>query len=316
MSNIAIFGGTGFIGSHLTKHLVQEGHHLHLLTRTLKSKEHVTMTKGHVENPDDLSHVLQDVDVAIYCIGIIRQYPDLSFQHVHFELAKKCIDQSLRSGVRHFVLISANGSRPNGTAYQKTKFLAEEYLKNSGLSYTILKPSLIFGEPAEANQMEFCKQLVKDMLSLPKPLGYFAPLFFKGFRLHQAGQFELAPVHVKDLAWIVGQVVADSSFANQTFLVCGTPVSFKTIIQTLLKAIGQRKCLVPMPAFLVQSVAYFFENFRWFPVSVDQMTMLLEGNTADSQNAEHPQKNIIDLFPSRQWLNFDTEALQYLNDLS
>ena len=312
MSNITIFGGTGFIGSHITDYLSKEGHHLNLLVRNhqhVQTKENVSITEGDVENIENLKKILQNADVAIYSIGMIREFRGLSFQHVHFELAKKCIDVAVHCGVSHFVMISANGARLNGTAYQKTKFLGEEYLRNSGLNYTILKPSVIFGKPKNLQQMEFCKQLHKDMLSLPKPLGYFAPLFFQGLKVHQAGKFELAPVHVKDLAWIVSQVISDKRFLNQTDVVCGQSISFQQIIQTLSQAIGEKKCLIPTPAFLIQCIAYFFEKYQWFPVSIDQMTMLLEGNTADSQNAE---QNIIDLFSSHQWTCFDVEALHYL----
>ena len=78
--------------------------------------------------------------------------------------------------------MSANGVKVNGTGYQSTKYLAEEYLKESGLNYTIFRPSLIFGKPN--NDQEFCSQLRDTMLKLPIP----APLFFDGFDLFKAGQ--------------------------------------------------------------------------------------------------------------------------------
>ena len=78
-------------------------------------------------------------------------------------------------GINRFILMSANGAKMNGTSYQSTKYISEEYLKFSDLDYTIFRPSLIFGDPRGNDRPEFCTQLKKDMLNLPFP----APNFFK-----------------------------------------------------------------------------------------------------------------------------------------
>ena len=98
--------------------------------------------------------------------------------------------------VKRFILMSANGVCENGTGYQSTKFRAEEYLKDSGLDWTIFRPSLIFGD--SNGKQEFCKQLRDDMLSLPFP----GPLFFDGLNIFNAGKFKMSPIHVKDVSQI------------------------------------------------------------------------------------------------------------------
>ncbi|GIT57575.1 MAG: hypothetical protein Ct9H300mP18_10040 [Candidatus Neomarinimicrobiota bacterium] len=73
-------------------------------------------------------------------------------------------------------MMSANGVKVDGTGYQKTKYLAEEYLKFSNVDWTIFRPSLIFGDPRGGDRPEFCSQLKKDMLSLPfSPRSQFSP---------------------------------------------------------------------------------------------------------------------------------------------
>ena len=90
--------------------------------------------------------------------------------------------------------MSANGVKADGTPYQVTKYEAEEYLKASGLDWTIFRPSVIFGDPGE--RMEFATQLASDIIRPPLP----APLFFDGVSPLNAGQFRLSPVHVEDVA--------------------------------------------------------------------------------------------------------------------
>ncbi|GIT40804.1 MAG: hypothetical protein Ct9H300mP9_6540 [Candidatus Neomarinimicrobiota bacterium] len=86
------------------------------------------------------------------------------------------MDQCKELGIDRFILMSANGVRPDGTGYQKTKWLAEQYLMNTDLKWTIFRPSLIFGDPRGSNRPEFCTQLKKDLIRLPIP----APLFHDG----------------------------------------------------------------------------------------------------------------------------------------
>ena len=59
--------------------------------------------------------------------------------------------------------MSANGVKIDGTGYQKTKHLSEQYLKYTKLNWTIFRPSLVFGDPRGNNRPEFCTQLKKDM---------------------------------------------------------------------------------------------------------------------------------------------------------
>ena len=92
--------------------------------------------------------------------------------------------------------MSANGVKPNGTDYQVTKYKADVYLKNNIKNWTIIRPSLIFGD--SNGKKEFCSELKKDMLSLPVP----APSFFSGFNILSAGKFKMSPIHVQDIAKI------------------------------------------------------------------------------------------------------------------
>ena len=198
---VALFGGTGFVGTYLTEELLNNNHTPVLLARA-GSENKITRAKDCVINTGDVSDkniiedTIRDVDAVIYNIGLIRQFPrkGITFENTHFKGAKLCIDTASRLGVKRFILMSANGVKYEGTEYQSTKFLADQYLKNSTLDWTIFRPSLIFGNPK--GKIEFCTQLRDDMLGLPLP----APLFFDGININNAGKFSMSPIHISDVA--------------------------------------------------------------------------------------------------------------------
>ncbi len=192
---VALFGGTGFVGTHITEELINNHHDPVLLVRPgsenkvyLPDKCHVNI--GDITDFESIEQTINNTDAVIYNIGIIRQFPKkgVTFEELHFEGARHCMEAAERLGVKRFILMSANGVKYDGTGYQSTKFLAEQYLKNTELEWTIFRPSLIFGDPK--GKQEFCSQLRDNMLSLPLP----APLFFEGLIPWTAGQF-LSLIH-------------------------------------------------------------------------------------------------------------------------
>ena len=109
---------------------------------------------------------MMNCSTVIYNIGIIRQFnsKDITFEKLHYEFAKMVIDRAVHYDIKHFILMSANGVKSEGTGYQTTKFRAEEYLKSSGLNYTIFRPSLVFGKPK--NDQEFWGSLPSYAVSM------------------------------------------------------------------------------------------------------------------------------------------------------
>jgi nucleoside-diphosphate-sugar epimerase len=273
----ALFGGTGFIGNYITEELLKSGHIPSLLVRkaSVSKVDECIIVNGDIRDDRAVSKTLENCDTAIYLIGILREFSQkgITFQSLHFEGAKRAIDISERLGVRRFILMSANGAKPDGTKYQRTKFAAEEYLKKSSLLWTIFRPSIVFGDPGE--NLEFCKQIRNSIINKPFP----APLFYKSIFPKNPGSFRMAPVYVKDLAKIFAGSLQNEQTYNKTFEICG-PEQFdwKSILSIIAESCGKKKAMLPAPVFAVKAVAVLFERFGFFPVTRDQITMLMEGN--------------------------------------
>jgi len=304
---IALFGATGFVGSYIIELLIKNNHCPSVLIRE-KSKDKLIFSEkskiifGNINNLNAIEKTITNADAVIYNIGIIREFPKekITFQNLHFEGAKRCIDIAKSLGVNRFILMSANGVKKEGTGYQVTKYNAEEYLKKSKLDYTIFRPSLIFGEPKIEEHIEFCTQLKNDMLSLPIP----APLFYKGFLPFKAGTFMLTPIHVKNVADFFVKSIGMEETIGKTYNLGGKEAkTWKEIIHNIAISSKQNKWKVPTPIFIIKIVATFFDSFKWFPITKDQLTMLIEGNT--TQDDYFNEFNI-------EAINFEIDTLSYL----
>jgi NADH dehydrogenase len=93
--------------------------------------------------------------------------------------------------------------------------------------------------------------------------------------------------------------------SKKTYHLGGVAYYWKDIIQTIAKAYGKKKWTIPAPAIAIQIVASLLGRFSWFPITKDQLTMLVEGNVCESDE-------IFELFKIEP-TPFNTETLSYLN---
>ncbi len=281
---IALFGGTGFVGSYLVEELLRQGHQPVLLVRPgsetrVNRRESCVLVPGEITSIEAIRQTLTGCDAVIYNIGIIRQNRrrGITFEELHHRSAVRVIDAATEQGVKRFILMSANGVRPDGAAYQRTKFKAEQHLKNTTLAWTIFRPSIMFGDPR--GQQEFCTQLRDQLVRPPIPV----PLFYNGLLPAGAGGFSLSPVHVMDVAALFVKALSMPDTIGECYPVCGLQeFSWRELIDLIAQAVSRNKWKVPVPATAVKIIAALLDRFAWFPITRDQVTMLLEGNTCDS----------------------------------
>lgn len=302
---IAVFGGSGFVGSYLVEELLNAGHDPIVLVRNPEKAEFIrdsVKVVGDFFNTSDILRVIKNADAVIYLVGIIREFPKrkITFEELHFISARRIMNLALKCGIERFILMSALGVNSFGTPYQKTKFLAEQYLKFTGLKYTIIRPSVIFGDPR--SKFEFCTQLKKQLIDIPLP----APAFFKGLNFIRAGKFNFAPVHVKDVSRIIVKALEHDDAVGKIMELGGPDVfSWNQILKMIASAAGKSKWLIPVPVWGPEIAAFFLDRFLWFPVNRHQLIMLVEGSSCDSSA-------LFDTYGIKA-IPFNNENLLYLN---
>jgi uncharacterized protein YbjT (DUF2867 family) len=303
---VALFGGTGFVGSYLVDSLVAHGHVPRLLVRPGSEEKVVQRARceivtGDIDEPAAVAACLDGADAAIYNIGLIRELPKqgITWEAMHFAGARTAIDSAIHAGVRRFVLMSANGVKPEGTGYQSTKYRAEQYLAASGLDWTVFRPSIVFGDPR--GRLEFCSMLRDQMIKPPVP----APLFHEGLWPGGAGRFLMSPVAVEDVAEAFVRSLETPASCGRVFPLGGPEaLEWREILRIIAAGAGKKKLMVPAPVGAVRAVASLLDGFEWFPVTRAQLKMLLEGNACDGSDAWR----MFGIEPTR----FEVEALGYL----
>lgn len=303
---ISIIGGTGFVGQAVVDRLLTDGHHIQLLVRPgsqTKAPDHpqCTRVEGRLEDPDSLRACIAGADAVIYLVGLLRENAaaGITFDLLQRQGVEHSIAAAKETGVTRFLLMSANGIDAAQTPYQRTKLQAEQALKDSGLEWSIFRPSVIFGDPK--GRMEFCSQLKAELIDSPVP----APLFYQGLLPLKAGQFQLGPVWVGDVAAAFATALTRSDSIGQTYALCGPDaVSWKEILNTIATASGKKKRMLPAPVTLIAPIAALMERFQWFPVTRDQLKMLVAGNCCTEDGFAR-----LGLTPAP----FNQAALAYLN---
>jgi NADH dehydrogenase len=160
--------------------------------------------------------------------------------------------------------MSANGVKENGTNYQRTKYMAEEYLKKTDLNWTIFRPSLIIDDDELFN----FKKLVLDLSKF-----IFFPIF-------SDGKYKISPVHREDVAEIFVRSINNEKTYKRIFHICGNKEwKYVDFVKAIAKS--KNKFIIPIyiPKFIILPLARIFRYFELFPASDEQIKMLLEGNT-------------------------------------
>ncbi|MEC9493319.1 complex I NDUFA9 subunit family protein [Flexistipes sp.] len=273
---VFLTGATGFVGSEVQKRLLEKNYRIKVLVRDKdRLKENsadIVPVEGDVLNPESFRKEMEDVDTVIHLVGIIREFPSqgITFEKLHFEATKNVVDTAVSNGIKRFIHMSANGARENAvTDYHKTKYKAEEYVRNSGLTYTIFRPSLIYG-PGDS----FVNMLA-DMIKKLPVFSYFGK-----------GDYKMQPVSVYEVAEIFAESIPISTMYGKTYSVCGDKVyTYRELLNVIMDVIGKKRLLISVPEAFVSTGIAVFGGFSWFPITKDQFIMLKEGNVCTDDEA-------------------------------
>ena len=284
---VALFGGTGFVGNHLVEALIAAGRTPSLLVREgsegkLRHADGCRITYGDIASEAAIEATLTDCDALIYNIGILKEHPrrGITFEELQFRGVERVVAAARRAGISRMLLMSANGVKQPGTPYQETKFRAEELVKQSGLDFTIFRPSVIFGN--SHGQQEISSQLYNDLVRPPIP----AVGFHTGWNPKDNGVV-LSPVHVKDVADGFVAALTNPATIGKTCVMGGPEVlTWAEMIRRIAAATGRDKWILAMPIGVMKFGATLFDWLPFFPATRDQLTMLAEGNDADPTQLE------------------------------
>lgn len=269
---ILVLGAGGFIGRHVVARLMADGHEVTGVARSTGALEQafpqarwLAVDLGKAIRPADWSGALGGIEGIINCAGVLRG-PDMDPVHVAMPRALHAAAKA--AGVRRVVLLSAISARPEvRTDYSQSKLAGEAALRESGLEWTILRPSLVYAEGSYGGT-----SLMRGLAALP----WAVPV--------PAGSGHgFSPIHAADLAQAAARACTDPALAGQVLEPCG-PRSYE--LRDLLAlyrgwlGFGEARFL-PVPIPLMRLLGRAGDLTGSGPVSTNSLEQLLAGNAGD-----------------------------------
>jgi NADH dehydrogenase len=271
---VFVTGGPGFVGREILQQLLQAGHAVRALVREgsvgrLAEPDKVELHTGDITDAASLGGALAGCDAVIHLVGIIREFParGVTFKRMHVTATENILEACDEQGVRRFVHMSSNGTRENcRTGYHRTKWQAEQLVRDSGLDWTIFRPSLIFGRGSE-----FVKMLTELIRRVP-----IVPVIGDG-------KYRMQPVSVAEVAASFVRALEMPETVGATYQQGGSrSYSYDEILDLTGRAMGRDKVAkVHQPLFMIKPMIKMLQGFEQFPITEDQLKMLVEGNVCD-----------------------------------
>jgi NADH dehydrogenase len=292
---IAITGGTGFVGRHLARALVEANHEVVLLSRghdtrdlMVRSLPGVHFQQVGLDSSDDLARAFAGCDAIAHCAGINREVGGQTYERVHVQGTRHVVEAAKRVGVPKIALLSFIRARPNcGSAYHESKWEAEQIVRASGLNYTVLKEGMTYG-------------LGDHMLDHLSHTIHSLPLFATvGLR-----EKAIRPVAIEDVVRILVACLTQGRLSNQTVAVLGPQRMRLSDAVFQVARLNHRPVLVfPFPVIGHKILASLFERLMPIPlISSAQVFMLSEnmetalprGSTAPLPDDLKPRQRFTD----------------------
>lgn len=280
---ILVTGGTGFIGQSVVNKLLTR-HDIRILARNALRTCEIFPTptlktiEGDVRDESSLRKAMEGVETVINCV----QFPNHPVEnrrkgYTYWQIdalgTERQVNVARTQGVRHFIYLSGAGTASDRKeSWFVAKWYAEEAIRKSGVPFTILRPSWVYG-PKDRSLNRFAS------------LAKFMPII----TILGDGKNRVQPIFVEDLAGLISEITSGSGPATsnplgQTFDVGGPEeMTFRDVIETLLKVMGKKRRIVciakNLAKFGVQAVA-FLSSPPITPEAIDFVTMDVRIETA------------------------------------
>ena len=273
--SVLVTGANGYVGREVVAHLHGKGTAVRALVLSPSSTlpAGVEQVTGDVTDAGSLAPAMDGVEAVIHLVAILDG-TDEQCELVNHQGAVDVINSARSAGVRRLLHMSAAGVTEEHaplTKYWRTKFAAKQAVMRSGLDWTVMEPSFVFGRGGGA---------LKTFETLLR--GPVAPVIGDGRYQHQ-------PVWVGDVAAAFAAALERPETAGKTYELGGPQVfTFDDLLDELAAAVGRpkrRKLHAPVGLMKVQA-----SLLQYFPpplkVTRDQIVMLVEGTVCEVYAAD------------------------------
>ncbi len=298
--NCLIFGGSGQIGRHLIRKLTKNNIKVTVVTRNIHQKSYIIKTQGNagyidivesnIYDEKKIRNLFSKADLCINLIGILfEKKRGNTFHNIHTVFPSLLAKLSKEYKLKNFIHLSALGiNDAKESNYAKSKLDGEKNILNNFPLATILRPSIVYSVD---------DNFTTNFMTLLSRLPIF-PLYY-------SGKTKFTPIHCSDLTDVIYYIISKN--INSKIVECVGPevITFKNIIERLLKLINKKRILFPMPLPIASISAKIFQLFPNPLLTEDQLRLLKYDNILSNK-----YKNNFDIgIPSKRY--FDEEVKKY-----
>ena len=285
---ILVTGGTGFIGKVLVRTLVENGYPVRTLIRPssrtpdLPLGVPVEVALSSLNDERSLRAAMVGVDVVYHLAGVERGSAYESLEEVDMQGTRSVVSAAVDAGVdRIFYLSHLGANRASAYSVIQAKGIGEEFIRRSGIDYTILRSAIVYG-PGDG----FTTGLARLMHGLPSI-----------FLIPGDGKTLLQPLWVEDLATCLTWALDDDTTRNETYEVGGPEYfTFIQIAEMVMETIGIRRRLVRTRPPYLRFLTQFLESiFPGLPSSIYWLEYLAINRTC----ALDTVPRVFNLMPAR-----------------
>lgn len=258
-STVAVTGALGFVSDRLIPHLLDRGSRVLALVRPgrdarVLERSGVEIRRGDLSRPETLEHAFEGAEGVVHLAGM--------------SLTPGFLPAMQRAGVRVGAFVSSAGvytKLPSKPAEAKRQ--GERSLVGSGLSWTVLRPSMIYGTPRDRNIIRLV-QWIDRFPVVPAPLGGVTPQ---------------QPVHVDDLVQAIVASLERDAAGEQAFDVGGPDaMPLRDMVREIARALRRPVWVLPVPLAPAHGAAVLARRWRVpFPVRPEQVLRLTESKAVD-----------------------------------
>jgi uncharacterized protein YbjT (DUF2867 family) len=258
---ILVTGGTGFIGRFLVRSLVESGKQVRILLKPSKKSPNfpigipIEVAVSSLNDKRGVRAALKDVTEIYHLAGAERKGSSDELNQVDVEGTITLVEAAKQANIKRIYFLSHHGAaRASAYPVLKAKAIAEQWIINSGIPYTIIRTGSVFG-PGD----QFTIPLIK--------LIRLSPVFFL---LPAKGHILLQPLWIDDLIHCISLLQEDPKAINRIYTIGGMEaIPYREIVQLVLKKINKKRMLIPIsPARLRTITLWITQIYPNFPVSI------------------------------------------------